>query len=100
MYADHMEASGWTLSIFGSLLSVVLVVLAIIWLVRTQSARASTRRRDEGGSPREPLDRRLVSGEIDEDEYQRLDKTISEAPKRADLQTIRCTRTLRPTGRP
>lgn len=44
-----MDAGGWTLSIFVSLLLVVLVVLAIVWLVRTQSAGASTRqRRDEG----------------------------------------------------
>src|ERR1017187_7595936 len=82
MYGDHMDAGGWTLSIFVSLLVVVLVVLAIVWLVRTQNAGASTRQRgDEGGSPRELLDRRLVPGEIDEDEYQRLCKAISEAPR-------------------
>lgn len=76
-----MDAGGWTLSIFVSLLLVVLVVLAIVWLVHTQNAGASTRQRlDEGGSPRELLDRRLVSGEIGENEYQRLGKAISEAP--------------------
>jgi uncharacterized membrane protein len=81
MYGDHMDAGGWTVSIFVSLLLVVVVVLAIVWLVRSQNAEALTRhRRDEGGSPRERLDRRLVSGEIDEDEYQRLCKAISEAP--------------------
>jgi uncharacterized membrane protein len=81
MYGDHMDAAGWTLSIFVSLLLVVLVALAIVWLVRTQNAGASNRHRlDQGGSPRELLDRRLVSGEIAEDEYQRLCKTISEAP--------------------
>jgi uncharacterized membrane protein len=81
VYGDHMDAGGWTLSIFVSLLLVVLVVLAIVWLVRTQNAGASNRHRlDEGGSARELLDRRLVSGEIGENEYQRLGKAISEAP--------------------
>jgi uncharacterized membrane protein len=81
MYGDHMDAGGWTLSIFVSLLLVVLVVFAIVWLVRSQNGGASTvHRRDEAGSARELLDRRLVSGEIDEDEYQRLAKAIAEAP--------------------
>jgi uncharacterized membrane protein len=81
MYGDHMDAAGWTLSIFVSLLLVVLVVLAIVWLVRSQNAGASLQdRRGEGGSARELLDRRLVSGEIGEDEYERLSKAISEAP--------------------
>jgi uncharacterized membrane protein len=76
-----MDAGGWTLSIFVSLLLVGLVVLAIVWLVRTQNAGASIRqRRDEGESARELLDRRMVSGEIGEKEYQRLGKAISEAP--------------------
>jgi uncharacterized membrane protein len=81
MYGDHMGAGGWTLSILVSLLLIVLVVLAIAWLVRSQNAGASTRpRSDERGSARDLLDRRLVSGEIDEDEYQRLRKALIEAP--------------------
>ena len=75
-----MHAGGWALSVVVSLLLVVLVVLAIVWLGRTQNAAASIRqRRDEGESARERLDRRLVSGEIGENEYQRLGKAISEA---------------------
>ena len=90
-----MDAGGWTVSIFVSLLLVVLVVLAIVWLVRTQNAGASNRHRlDEGGSARELLDRRLVSGEIDEDEYQRLGKAISEAPRPSKLPDHRDSRKL------
>lgn len=80
MYGDHMGVGGWALSIVASLLLVVLVVLVIVWLARSQNAGASTRhRRDEGGSARDLLDRRVASGEIAEDEYQRLCKAISEA---------------------
>jgi len=44
-----MDTGGWALSIFVSLLLVVLLVLAIVWLVRTQSEGASIQqRRDEG----------------------------------------------------
>lgn len=81
MYGNHMDAGGWALSVFVSLLLVVLVVLAIVWLVRSQSAGVSIRNRDgKGESAREYLDRRLVSGEIGEDEYQRLRQTLSDAP--------------------
>ena len=76
-----MDAGGWALSIFVSVLLLALVVLAIAWLIRSQSDGGSIRRRgDERGSARDLLDRRLVSGEIDEDEYQRLRKALAEPP--------------------
>jgi uncharacterized membrane protein len=84
MYGNHMDAGGWALSVFVSLLLVVLVVLAIVWLVRSQSAGVSIRNQDgKGESAREYLDRRLVSGEIGEDEYQRLRQTLTDAPTRS-----------------
>ena len=75
-----MTTGGW---IFGSVMMVlliVLVVVAIVWLVRwSEASGASSRSEASGdGSPREILDRRLASGEIDEDEYRRLRATLSE----------------------
>jgi putative membrane protein len=77
---DHMTTGGW---IFGSVtmvLLIVLVVIAITWLLRwSEGGRGPSRTEaDSGGSAREMLDRRLASGEIDEDEYRRLRATLSE----------------------
>lgn len=96
-----MDGGGWTLSIFVSLLVVVLVVLAIVWLIRTQNAGASIRqRRDEGDSARELLERHMVSGEIGENEYQRLGRATSEALTPSEPQTIRRIRSRRPGTMP
>ncbi len=67
-----MDAGGWILSVVVTSLLIALVVAAIVWFVRNQGGGVTPRHRsDEGGSARELLDRRLVSGEIGEDEYQR-----------------------------
>ncbi len=79
-----MDAGGWTLSVAVTLLLIALVVAAIVWLIRNQGAGVTPRHRsDEGGSARELLDRRLVAGEIREDEYQRLRTALSETPLRS-----------------
>jgi putative membrane protein len=85
MYGNHMDAGGWVLSVFVTLLVVTLIVLAIVWLVRTQTSVAPARLDDVRREPaRELLDRRLASGEIDEDEYRRLRAALSEAPTPAE----------------
>jgi putative membrane protein len=87
---DHMTTGGW---IFGSVMMVlliVLVVVAIVWLVRWSgtSGAASRAEASGGGSPREMLDRRLASGEIDEDEYRRRRAALSEGHARTPAQTV------------
>jgi uncharacterized membrane protein len=64
------------------LLLVALAVATMVWLSRNQSARIPPRldRGGEGGSARDLLDRRLVTGEISEDEYRRLRNALSETP--------------------
>jgi putative membrane protein len=86
----HMTTGGW---IFGSVMIVLLialVVIAIVWLIRwSQSSAAPPRTEASSGSPaREMLDRRLASGEIDEDEYRRLRDTVSEGHARTPAQTV------------
>ena len=79
---DHMTTGSW---IFGSVmmaLLIVLVVIAMLWLVRW--SEASGARQDPEGrsedSARALLDRRLASGEIDEDEYRRVRAALAETP--------------------
>jgi uncharacterized membrane protein len=80
-YADHMDGGGWILPAALMVLLIVLVVVAVVWLARNQTAKvAPVLASGEGGSAREVLDRRLVSGEIGEDEYRRLRAVLSDAP--------------------
>ena len=78
---DHMTTGGW---IFGSVMMVLLValvVIAVVWLVRWSAATGAPSANSEagGGSPRDMLDRRLASGEIDEEEYRRVRAALSDA---------------------
>jgi putative membrane protein len=81
---DHMTTGGW---IFGSammVLLIVLVVIAVVWLVRWSAASGPPAGSHGGGSEsaRQVLDRRLASGEIDEEEYRRLRAALSDAAPR------------------
>ena len=58
-----MDGGGWAI---GMGLMVLLIVLAVVVVV--------------GGSARELLNRRLVSGEITEDDYRRLRAALSDTP--------------------
>ena len=80
-----MRAGAWVLSVFVTLLVGTLIVLAIVWLVRAQTGAAPGQREDgTRESARELLERRLASGEINEDEYRRLRAALSEAPTPAE----------------
>jgi uncharacterized membrane protein len=80
-YANHMDRGGWIFPAFFVLVLIVLAVVAIVWLARSRSTNPAPGRwgRSEG-SARDVLDRRLVSGEIGEDEYRRLRAVLSDAP--------------------
>ncbi len=79
-YADHMDRGGWIFPAVLMLLLIVLVVVAVVWFARNQTGKVAPRYPSgEGGSPREVLDRRLVSGEIGEEEYRRLRALLSDA---------------------
>jgi uncharacterized membrane protein len=70
---DHMTTGGWIFGGVTMVLLIALVVVAIVWLVRSSEAGGARSRRDAGGgSARHTLDVRLASGEIDEDTYRRL----------------------------
>ncbi len=65
------------------LLFVIIIVAVVLYILYTQG-KLGTGDRDplnafkKKETPREILDRRLASGEIGEDEYRRLKKTLEE----------------------
>ena len=75
-WGNHMSTGGWIFSILATLIFVALIVALIVWMV-------SPNRRSDGASdvtsesPRDILDRRLASGEIDVAQYQQLRDTLS-----------------------
>jgi putative membrane protein len=66
---DHMDGGAWFLMGLGMIIFWGLVILGVVWLVRTLTHH--DRRRTEGGppSPLELLDRRFAEGDISVDEY-------------------------------
>lgn len=95
MYGDHMDAGGWTLSIVLTLLVVALIVALIVWLIRSQSAGVAPRPDGSGESARDVLDRRLVSGEVKEEES----STSPSEPRSGPSRRVGPPR-LRPMPRP
>lgn len=81
MYGDHMDAGGWILSGFMTLLVVGLVVFLLIWLLDRRPVESPPRPEGRDRSAREVLDQRLVTGEIGEEEYRRIRATLSETPE-------------------
>lgn len=62
-----MDGWGWTMMSFGIVFWIAVLALAF-WAIREWSGRRDPRQHAEE-SPREILDRRLASGEIDLDAY-------------------------------
>jgi putative membrane protein len=74
---DHMGAGGW---VFMALLGVALIgllVAFIVWLMQDQRRRPHGSHYVSGGSAIEILDRRLATGEISVQEYERLKASLS-----------------------
>ena len=79
-----MGAGGWILSVLVTLLVVALIVVGIVWLVRTVAAGTPTHIADQQNeSPRELLDRRLAAGEISQEEYGSLRAALRDEPRAA-----------------
>ena len=82
MYYDgnHMGAGGW---VFMAIIMVVLLGLLaafIVWLVGDQRRRPHREHYIAGGSAAEILDRRLATGEISVQEYERLKASLAAPP--------------------
>ena len=70
-WGNHMTAGGWIFSILGTLIILALLVAATVWIVSQLGDRGG-HRTSSALSAREILDRRLASGEIALDQYDRL----------------------------
>lgn len=70
----HMTTAGWIVSVVWMLIIVALIVAALLFLL------SGARSRGDGGNvpPREILDRRLASGELSVEEYERLRRTLAD----------------------
>jgi uncharacterized membrane protein len=73
MYYDHM---GWGWGVLSTLAFLLLLALVV-------GVALSALRKRDGPTSREILDRRLASGEITVEEYERAREAMSDGPSRA-----------------
>ena len=78
-WGDHMGTGGWIFSILATVIFVALIVALIVWMV-SPSSRSEGSSQVTGESPRDILDRRLASGEIDVGQYEQLRDALDRAP--------------------
>jgi uncharacterized membrane protein len=79
MHYYYWTGEGWNgFDFFFSLLMSVLWILLIVWVVRTVMHSRHWKHRDDPESAEETARLRLAKGEITEEEYRRLRKTLSE----------------------
>ena len=80
---DRMGAGAWVLMVLVGVVLVGLLVAFIVWVVRDQGRRSryeahiETRSTSVAGSASEILDRRLATGEISIEEYERVKDTLA-----------------------
>lgn len=82
-WGDHMDWDGgwWIVMAIGMVAFWALVVVAIVWLVRSLTHRdgSSRYRRPPDEDPLAILDRRLAEGSIEVEEYERRKRTLTGA---------------------
>ncbi len=71
-YQHNMDTGGWIFMVLANIVIWGLIIAFIFWLAQDQRTRSQRHHAASGASAREILDRRLASGEIDVDQYQRL----------------------------
>ena len=77
-YQHDMGAGGWIFMALGNIVIWGLIIAFTIWLAQDLRSRPHHHHITSGASASEILDRRLASGEIDADEYQRLRTTLAQ----------------------
>ena len=86
-YQDHMGAGGWVLMALIAIVLLGLLAAFVVWLLGDQRRRPHYEAHTVGrpaavtGSANEILDRRLATGEIGIEEYERLKASLA-APAR------------------
>ncbi len=76
-YQHNMGAGGWVFMVLGNIVIWGLIIAFIVWLAQDLRSRPHRHHITSGASAGEILDRRLASGEINPDEYERLRTTLA-----------------------
>lgn len=79
-YQHNMGAGGWIFMALANFVIWGLVIAFIVWLAKDLRTRPHRHHVATGASAREILDRRLATGEIKTEEYQRLRTTLAPLP--------------------
>ena len=74
---DHMGVGGWVFMVLICVVLIGLLVAFVVWLVNDQRRRPHIGHYVGGGSASEILDRRLATGEIGVQEYERLKASLA-----------------------
>ncbi|MBA3808096.1 MAG: SHOCT domain-containing protein [Solirubrobacterales bacterium] len=78
MFYQH-HTGGWVFMALANIVIWGLILVFIVWLVQDLRTRRHRDHVASGMSASEILDRRLASGEIDVEEYQRLGTTLGQS---------------------
>ena len=76
-YQHNMGAGGWIFMALGNIVIWGLIIAFIVWIARDLRTRPHRHHITSGASASEILDRRLASGEISPEQYQRLRTTLA-----------------------
>jgi uncharacterized membrane protein len=85
-YQDHMGTGGWMFMALAGVVLLGLVLAFVVWLVRDQR-RPHREHYVTGGSAAEILDRRLATGAINIQEYERVKTSLATPPSRPPAAT-------------
>ncbi len=77
-YQHNMGAGGWAFMVLANIVIWGLIISFIIWLAQDLRTRPHRHHIASGASASEILDRRLASGEINVEEYQRLRTSLAQ----------------------
>ena len=84
---DHMGAGGWVLMALIGVVLIGLLVAFVVWVMQDQRRRPHGSHYVGGASASEILDRRLATGEISVQAYERLKASLS-APSSGSASPI------------
>jgi putative membrane protein len=77
-YQHNMDTGAWVFMVLANIVIWGLIIVFIVWLVQDLRTRPHRHHVTYGASASEILDRRLASGEINVEEYQRLRTTLEQ----------------------
>lgn len=77
-YQHDMGTGGWIFMVLGNIVIWGLIIAFIVWLAQDLRTRPHRHHFASGASAGEILDRRLASGEIKVEEYQRLRASLGQ----------------------